>query len=1289
MARDFPRRRRFSLGFLELERRITPAQWSVWQPIAPAELAWANATAATAWHPGANAIATSSSDTGAQRYLPLTLLEAFSQSTLAAAPSEKGLSEGMQPLEIALPRPDGNFERFGIWSVDILPEELSESYPVIRTYRGQGLDDPTAVLAADFTYQGFHAQVFAARGSYVIEPTQAISNGHYFSYFNSDYASPHGGGCTCPDCLSAAIGAPTTTPGTTPNDFADITNGVNRRTFRLAAAANGEFTAQAGGSVAAGLSAITTVVNSVSAIYERDLAVRFTLVANNNLIIYTNAATDPYTGNNAGTMLGENQTNLDSVIGSANYDIGHVFGGGNLGGVANLGVVGAAGSKARGVSTTDGSGSTTNAWMTIVVAHEMGHQFNAGHTFNGVSTSLTPNRMSASAWEPGSGSTIMAYGHVGEGNGFVGLSDTYFHGGTLAQIISFLGTIPSVGSSTATGNALPSANAGVDRTIPANTFFELTGTSTDTNGDVVTFTWDQVDLGAALLLGSADNGSSPLFRSFSPSTSKTRTLRSYSDILKNTVRNTEVMPTTTRSLNFRFSARDNRAGGGGLTTDDIKLSVVNTGAAFKITSPNSSAVLSQTTPQTITWDVAGTTANGINATSVKILLSTDGGQTFPHTLIASTPNDGTQTVSLPAVSSSTCRIRIQPTANIFFDVSDADFTIATFTPGDTKVTNTNDAGPGSFRQAVINANFTPGVDTITFDPTVFATAKTITLATNGPITTESLEIRGPAAGVTLDAGQLGQIFRVSAPGGSTVSIFDVTFANGKPTANTNADQGGAINAPTDTTLNLTRCNFIGNTTNTNGGAVGHLGGANGVLNLVNCTFQGNTAPVAGGAISLNNGFASTPAKLNIIDSVLSGNSASIGGAIYFVGVADVTITRSTLTANSASDGAGLFTLGAFANPASTVRIDSSALINNTAFRGAGLLVQGRTALTIDNSTVSGNRTGNYGAGIAFLNFDSADAAFTLRQSTITNNTANGYAGGGVFLTRASTQPVVIQNSVISGNSQSDNTSPDIYGPANATGGNAFIGIIGPASIVLSGAGNQTGTIASPLNALLGPLAGNGGTTQTHLPLPGSPLVNAGGATTVTLDQRGLPRTSGPAVDIGSAEAQQIKVLGVQVNDGSVQRSRVTGMTVTFDSPPALAGSAFSLRRQSDNAAVALNATLLGNAVSLSFTGGPLEAGSLADGRYTLVVSSPAVNLGGLDGNGDGTPGDDFTLTGTPGNGLFRLFGDADGDGTVTSTDFLQFRVAFLGTNPVFDGDGNGTVDSADFLQFRLRFLQAV
>jgi hypothetical protein len=1289
MARDFPRRRRFSLGFLELERRIAPAQWSVWQPIAPAELAWANATAATAWHPGGSSIVQSTNETGAQRFLPLTLLEAFSQSTLAAAPSEKGLDEGVQPLEIALPRPDGNFERFGIWSVDILPEELSENYPLIRTYRGQGLDDPTAVLAADFTYQGFHAQVFAARGSYTIEPTQAISNGHYFSYFNSDYASPHGGGCTCPECLTAVVGAPPTTTGTTPADFADVTNGTNRRTMRLAVAANGEFTAQAGGSVAAGLSAVTTVVNSVSAIYERDLAVRFTLVTNNNLIIYTNAATDPYTGNEAGTMLGENQTNLDAVIGSANYDIGHVFGGGNLGGVANLGVVGSAGSKARGVSTTDGSGSTTNAWMTVVTAHEMGHQFNAGHTFNGVSSALTPNRMSASAWEPGSGSTIMAYGHVGEGNGFVSLSDTYFHGGTLTQILSFLGTIPSVGTSTATGNALPTANAGVDRTIPASTFFELTGTSTDANGDAVTFTWDQLNLGAALLLGSADNGASPLFRSFPPSTSKTRTIRAYADILKNTVRPTEVMPTTTRSLNFRFSARDNRAGGGGLATDDIKLNVVDTGAPFKVTSPNSAVVLSPTAPQTITWDVAGTTGSGINATNVKITLSTDGGLTFPHTLIASTPNDGSQSVTFPSVSSSTCRIRIQPTANIFFDVSDADFTITDFTLGDTKVTNTNDAGPGSFRQAVINANFTPGADTITFDPTVFATAKTISLATNGPITTESLEIRGPAAGVTLDAGQLGQIFRVSAPGGTVVSVFDVTFANGKPTASTNADQGGAINAQTDTTLNLTRCTFIGNTTNTNGGAVGHLGGANGVLNLVNCTFQGNTAPVAGGAISLNNGFASTPANLNITDSVLSGNTASIGGAIYFVGVADVTITRSTLSGNTASDGAGLFTLGAFASPASTVRIDSSALIDNTAFRGAGLLVQGRTALTIDNSTVSGNRVGNYGAGIAFISFDSADAAFTLRQSTITNNTADGYAGGGVFLTRASTQPVVIQNSVISGNSQSDNTSPDIYGPATATGGNTFIGIVGPASIALSGTGNQTGTVVSPLNALLAPLANNGGLTPTHLPLPGSPLVNAGSATTITLDQRGLARASGPAVDIGAAEVQQIKVLGVQVNDGSAQRSRVTGLTVTFDAPPALAGSAFSLLRQSDNSVVTLNASLLGNTVSLSFAGGPLEAGSLADGRYTLTVSSPTVNLGGLDGNGDGTPGDDFVMAGTPANGLFRKFGDADGDGSVTSTDFLQFRVAFLSANSAFDSDNDGAVSSNDFLNFRLRFLQAV
>ncbi|MBX7104429.1 MAG: hypothetical protein K1X57_10130 [Gemmataceae bacterium] len=177
----------------------------------------------------------------------------------------------------------------------------------------------------------------------------------------------------------------------------------------------------------------------------------------------------------------------------------------------------------------------------------------------------------------------------------------------------------------------------------------------------------------------------------------------------------------------------------------------------------------------------------------------------------------------------------------------------------------------------------------------------------------------------------------------------------------------------------------------------------------------------------------------------------------------------------------------------------------------------------------------------------------------------------------------------------------------------------------------------------------------------------------------------------------LQVAAVQVNDGSVQRSRVTSLTVAFSGLVDFVGPPVASFKLSSLAGdVPLNVVVSApdgfTVATITFTGPALDFGSLRDGRYTLTVfAATAFNAatGPLDGNGDGTPGDNYVLVGTPANGLFRLFGDSDGSGQVTSTDFLAFRLAFLSSNVGFDFDGSGQVGSSDFLQFRLRFLQSV
>ena len=221
-------------------------------------------------------------------------------------------------------------------------------------------------------------------------------------------------------------------------------------------------------------------------------------------------------------------------------------------------------------------------------------------------------------------------------------------------------------------------------------------------------------------------------------------------------------------------------------------------------------------------------------------------------------------------------------------------------------------------------------------------------------------------------------------------------------------------------------------------------------------------------------------------------------------------------------------------------------------------------------------------------------------------------------------------------------------------------------------------------------------TLTHAILPGSPLINAGSnPAALTTDQRGFNRVEGGGIDIGAFESKLAPtVRNVVINGGATQRSRVTSVTVNLDSVVTFSGAAvnaFTMKRQSDNAIPLLSAAVANGAttsVTLTFLAGPaVDFTSLADGRYTLTVdqSKVSANSAQLDGNADGTGGDSFVLTGTPANGLFRLFGDADGDGTIAASDFIQFRLAFGGINPIFDFDNDGAVAASDFIQFRLRF----
>ncbi len=608
------------------------------------------------------------------RYFTLELADM--KALLAEAPLES-FDDPVAGLTLALPLPTGTSERFSVWASSILHSELAARFSDIKTYVGRGIDDRTATVRLDTTPAGFHAMILSTRRTIFIDPVHRGDAGSYVSYFKPDRpaaADALGAVFTCELKADPAVVAEIERLVEEREGSRLRSSGQQLRTYRAAIAATGEYTEFHGGTVADAMGGITTTLNRVTGIYEREISVRLELIPNNDLIVYTNGATDPYSNGDPIAMLGENQSNLDSVIGDANYDIGHVLSTGS-GGAAYLGVVCETDWKAQGVTTL--SDPVGDPFDVDYVSHELGHQFGAHHTFNSNTGPCLPYRMAASAYEPGSGSTILSYvGRCGTQNLQL-RADDYFHGRSFDQMTAYTqsghgNTCPQV---TATGNDPPVPVAGNSgHTIPIETPFILDGSATDPNDDEITYCWEQWDLGPA---GHPDSpsGNAPIFRTFKPKDRSWRTFPKNLDLRNNEHTLGELLPTYSRTLHFRLTARDNL---GGVDWDDTSVDVDENSGPFLVTSIGATPWRGGE-PRTITWDVAGTDVAPVSCSTVNILLSTDDGRGFSYDvpLAMGTPNDGSETVTVPAMEIEEARLIVEAADNIFFDINDETFTLTT------------------------------------------------------------------------------------------------------------------------------------------------------------------------------------------------------------------------------------------------------------------------------------------------------------------------------------------------------------------------------------------------------------------------------------------------------------------------------------------------------------------------------------------------------------------------------------------------------------------------------------
>lgn len=570
---------------------------------------------------------------------------------------------------LVIPMPDGRFERFRIAESPVMARTLAEKHPQIRTFSGVGIDDPQARARIDWTPAGFHAQILTPDGAVYVDPYWRADTVHYASYWKRDFADPG-------HVFSCGIGPGNLQQHRTISGPRSVRAEHTLRTYRLAVGTTFEYTQFHGGSVSSALAEVVTAINRVTGIYELELAVRLVLIDDNDLLISTQVD-DGYTNDDGLAMLEENRIKLNNVVGSNNYDIGHVFSTGG-GGLAGIGVVcqnEPTARKAWGVTGLEDP--IGDPFYVDFVAHEMGHQFGAHHTFNGIRGSCAGNRNAGTAYEPGSGSTIMAYAGICGADDLQPNSDPYFHAASLAEIQTYttLSFGLLCGATMSTGNSPPTVDAGPNLTIPQGTPFELTAFGIDPDGDSLTYCWEEFDLGPAQPVEAPDNGASPILRSFEPDMSPTRVVPRLDDLLTGTTAIGEQLPTTGRTMSFRVTIRDNRDGGGGTARDTMQVTVDASSGPFEVLTPNTAVVWSSQELQTVIWSVAGTDVAPVNAASVDVRLSVDGGVTFPLTLAEDTPNDGTATVMLPNLGTAAARIKVQASDNVFFDISDTAFTI--------------------------------------------------------------------------------------------------------------------------------------------------------------------------------------------------------------------------------------------------------------------------------------------------------------------------------------------------------------------------------------------------------------------------------------------------------------------------------------------------------------------------------------------------------------------------------------------------------------------------------------
>lgn len=581
-------------------------------------------------------------------------------------------------LIINFPTQNSDVEKFKIWEAPVMDAELSAQYPDIKSYVGKGINDPTAIIRFSVTSFGLTSITLSGNhDTTIIEPyTKDLNN--YIVFSKSALENSDGFMCNVKSVQSDPI------------NYKESDNNLNNyrindsklRKYRIVLASTVEFSTfhinRAGHSNSTDavkrqdvISAMNVSLTNINAVYETDIAVRFILVSQSSNVIFLYS--DSFTNSTASMLIEESKTVIGDAVLSSLYDIGHTLATCE-GGIAGVGVTCGIG-KARGCS---GTSTPVGVKFDInILAHEIGHQFGANHTYNSSSCGV---RESGSSFEPGSGSTIMGYAGICTGNNVVNDSNSYFNWHSISQMNTHM-LSDDCAPKTTTTNTPPGVESPASYTIPRGTAFKLFGSSTDADVTGYTYCWEQSDAELSTQPPTVNNSKGPNFRSFPPSSQSFRFFPRLEDVLNNDLSPTwEVIPNVARILNFKFTVRDNKRSVCAQTNvTSNRVTVSGVAGPFVVTSQNTTGINWVVgTNKTVTWNVAGTTGNGVNTPSVNIALYVDGA--FALYLVRDSANDGSQVVTVPSRIDTNCRIVVSAAGNnVFYAVNSKPFSISSAT----------------------------------------------------------------------------------------------------------------------------------------------------------------------------------------------------------------------------------------------------------------------------------------------------------------------------------------------------------------------------------------------------------------------------------------------------------------------------------------------------------------------------------------------------------------------------------------------------------------------------------